>query len=258
MIKRYRKEIGEMESLPEILNVMVSDKKYQKHLLGYMKAPYDAKFYSIENGLFNIAVSTPKTPALNKADSEDDFGRLISNITARLVCSGSNYVGTTNIDDLRVGIMGIVDEEGDKTPMAFQKKGDTIYLLGYYYEDPFDEKAEQTLSVIRKSIKRGYINSAHAITSNGLLLALLESCLPNQLGFDITTDAEVEDKEFFFDYSKYLILISVDEETENDLVEYLYRYNIPIFLLGHVTKGDMRSDSDYFGDIKSVIKKLGQ
>ena len=72
---------------------------------------------------------------------------------------------------------------------------------------------------------------------------------------DITGDAEFEDKEFLFGRSSYLAIITVNSEQENDLVDFLFNENVPITLLGHVTKGELRLDDLSFGYIEDYIEE---
>ena len=49
------------------------------------------------------------------------------------------------------------------------------------------------------------------------------------------------------------MIITVNEEQENDLVDYMFNNNIPITLLGHVTRGELRMDDESFGDITDYL-----
>ena len=135
--------------------------------------------------------------------------------------------------------------------MAFDCKGDTIYLVGNIDQDePINGKH---LASLVRAIEDELVTSAHYISSNGLFMSLLECCVPNELGFDITGDAEIEDKEFLFGKSKYMAIITVNDAQENDLVDFLFNEEVPITLLGHVTKGELRMDDLSFGYINDYI-----
>ena len=139
------------------------------------------------------------------------------------------------------------------TPMSFESKGDTIYLVGKVKDDCEYEITSDTLNAIVKCAEKELITSAHYISSNGLFVSLLESCAPNNLGFDITSEAEIEDKEFLFGSSNYVAVVTVDDEQENDFVDFLYDNDIPVTLLGHVTKGELRMDELVFGHITDYL-----
>ena len=47
--------------------------------------------------------------------------------------------------------------------------------------------------------------------------------------------------------------MAVDEEQENDFVDYMFNNDINVTLLGHVTKGELRMDELIFGHITDYI-----
>lgn len=253
MIRKYRSKIKPIEDLNEICTLLLSDRQYKKQLKDYESYPYDVKLHTLEEGLFILASATPRLPSLESAKNEKDYLKIISNISTRIACAGARHIATTNEDDIKVGILGKIDDRNDLMDISFKQKGDTIYLVGHYDGNPYSEKTANTLNRIRKSIKHGLVSSAHAITSNGIFLSLLESGTQNRLGFDITSDAEISDKEFLFEESKYLAIVSVNQDQENSLVEYLYSRDIPVTLLGHVTKGELRVDDLSFGEISTHL-----
>lgn len=134
-------------------------------------------------------------------------------------------------------------------------KGDTIYLVGQIDDDSDFQINNRTLDAILKAIEMDLITSAHHISSNGLFISLLECCAPNELGFDITGDAEFEDKEFLFGRSRHLAIITVNDSQENDLVDFLFNEEVPVTLLGHVTKGELRLDDLSFDYINDYIQE---
>ena len=56
-----------------------------------------------------------------------------------------------------------------------------------------------------------------------------------------------------FGLSKYVAIVTVTEEQENDFVDFLYDNEIPVTLLGHVTKGELRLDELVFGHITDFL-----
>ncbi len=138
-----------------------------------------------------------------------------------------------------------------KVPMGFKKKGDTIYLIGDYNGTEDDNSS--VVEVIVDAVERGLLESAHALGKGGLFIGLVESCSVNRLGFDITSDAELSDKNFLFNGGNQAILVSVSNEKESGFVDYIYNNGIRIILLGHVTKGEFRLDDLSFGFIHDYI-----
>jgi phosphoribosylformylglycinamidine synthase len=50
-------------------------------------------------------------------------------------------------------------------------------------------------------------------------------------------------------------VITVNDEQENELVDFLFNEDVPITLLGHVTKGELRMDDLSFGFIEDYIQE---
>ena len=138
-----------------------------------------------------------------------------------------------------------------KVPMNFNKKGDTIYLLGDYTGKELDNSAD--IEIALDAAENKLICSAHILCEKGLLYALIEACSVNKLGFDITSDSEISEKEFLFNDKNPAILISVSTEKEGNFIDFIYKNGIKITLLGHVTKGELRMDDTSFGFISEYI-----
>lgn len=253
MVEIYEKQIQELNNLIDIADLLTEDPQYKKAIQKYTTAPYDADIERIGKGVFTLGISKAESPSLDSCDAATSLTRANNEALARLACTGARFLTTKNVDDRRINALGLFASKKSATPMAFDTKGDTIYLVGNMEDDSDYQINNHTLDIILKSIEKGYITSAHYISSNGLLLSLLEACAPNNLGFDITGDAEVEDKEFLFGKSRHIALITVTEEQENDLVDYLFNNKVPITLLGHVTRGELRLDELSFGHITDYL-----
>ncbi len=136
-------------------------------------------------------------------------------------------------------------------PMCFQKKGETIYLVK---SGKNNEDHVKIISVLAKSAIEGCITMAHRFDeTKGLFLSLMEAAYPQRLGIDITTDSEMEEKEFLFGKCGYSAIITVDASQEDEFVDSMYSNNVEITLLGHVTKGEVRIDDESYGFIKEIF-----
>jgi len=135
----------------------------------------------------------------------------------------------------------------NRLKMNFGKKGDTIYLLGDYKSK--DEDNSSTVEVVLDAIENGLLASAHTLNKWGLFAGLIESCSVKKLGFDITSDAEISEKEFLFNENNSAVLVSVTADSEGKFVDFIYNNGLEITLLGHVTKGELRMDDLSFGYI---------
>ena len=168
-----------------------------------------------------------------------------------------------------LGLVGLLPKEMPQTNIAFGKKGEMIYLLGRSVEDiasseylysfhhmhpspaPQMNPQEQSRlqSVLPEVIHKSLISSIHSVSRGGIFFSLLESSIPNQLGFDITTDAEIREDAFLFGESLGRFIVSVSEEKDVAFVDLMTRNKIPVTTLGHTTKGEIRIDDISFGFI---------
>lgn len=127
---------------------------------------------------------------------------------------------------------------------SFSKKGETLYLISS--DDVFD--------YLKDCIRVGFITSMRLINEKGIFDTLKECCVENRLGFDITSDSDLTDDEFLYGKTKYLAVVSVNADQEDDFVDFLFSNKISLTLLGHVTKGELRMDGNSFGFISDYIK----
>jgi len=168
-----------------------------------------------------------------------------------------------------IGMLGIVEDKKHIMSLDFKGKSDLIYMLGESHNNissseylasyhgikasstpPFDLDKEHELQELIKDLIRNFqIQSAHDIADGGLFITLLESAMPNGLGFDITTNAEIREDAFLFGESPSRVIVSVTETSEDDFLDTLKNSKVPFTLLGHVTKGDIRIDDTSYGQL---------
>ncbi len=254
MVEIYEKLIKELDDLTDIAVALSETPEFNKNISKYIKSPYDADIERVNKGVFTLGISKGEAKESVVNDASKALSIASNEALTKLACTGARFLTTKNINDRVINALGLFKSKKNITSMAFDSKGDTIYLVGKMEDDnEYRINNNETLDAILKSIENELITSAHYISANGLLLSLIECAAPNQLGFDVTGDAEIEDKDFLFGRSKHTALITVNEEQENDLVDYMFNNNIPITLLGHVTRGEMRMDDISFGDITEYL-----
>jgi len=171
-----------------------------------------------------------------------------------------------------IGMLGIIQDKKHQTSLAFNQKGDMIYLVGvstndiasseylYSYHGVKASPApyfnlEEELAVqqaVLEAIRKGLVGSAHDVSEGGLFITLLESAMPKLLGFDITTDSDIRTDAFLFGEGQGRIVVSVSAAQETRFVDFMATQNIPVTTLGHVTKGELRIDNQSFGFIKDL------
>lgn len=173
-----------------------------------------------------------------------------------------------------IGMVGIVDSREALMSIGFRSKGDMIFLLGRSSNDisgseylaavhlidetaspEFDPEHELKLQKIMAYLaKNKLVASAHDVSIGGLFIALVECCLPNTLGFDITSPAEVREDAFLFGESQSRIIVSVSEDTETAFLDYMMEQEFPFSALGHVTKQEFRIDDQSFGFVTDYAR----
>lgn len=139
-------------------------------------------------------------------------------------------------------------------PSAFQHKGDTLYLYGKLLKEDDYEPNPQILTPLVEAIKEKLVISVGFINEKGLFNTLAECCTPNILGFDITSDDELELEEFMKGQCGYLAVVSLSDSQEEDFIDMMFDEQVAITLLGHVTKGTFRVDDEEYGSVNDFIK----
>lgn len=171
-----------------------------------------------------------------------------------------------------IGMVGVLDDIDKRCTLAFQEKGQIIFLIGKVVNDiacseylvrhhnvlrspaPYFDLQEEHLVhvVVHHLIKRGLITAAHDVSDGGLWTALIEMGLPKGFGFDIVTDSDVRPDAFLFGESQGRVVVTVTEDNETGFLDLMRTSRIPFILLGHVTKGKLVVDDEAFGFIEDA------
>ena len=171
-----------------------------------------------------------------------------------------------------IGMMGIVPDKTKVTSLAFQSEGDKIYLLGESRDDinsseylyayhkvkqspaPYFELDEEfnLQAKLKELIQNNLVASAHDLADGGLFISLLEASMPNNLGFEISSDDEVRKDAFLFGEAQSRVVVSVRAEQEEAFVESLSASEVPFSLLGEVKGDSMLIDEEDFGKVNEA------
>lgn len=181
-----------------------------------------------------------------------------------------------------IGMLGLVENKNHHTTLAFKDKGHMIYLIGRSLNDIASseylhsyhgvkaspaphfnlEEEYQVQAVVSKLIQRNLVQSANDVSDGGLFVALFECAAPRNLGFDITTDAEIRPDAFLFGEAQGRVVVTVSPSRETQFIDHMMESGVPFTTLGHVTKSEVRVDDISFGfisDMKQVYNnKLGE
>lgn len=173
-----------------------------------------------------------------------------------------------------IGMLGILPTKANMMSLGFKTKGDLIFLIGETHNDinaseylasihgiklsgapVFDlDKEYEMQEAIKEVIKQGLISSAHDVADGGLFVSLFESGLPRGLGFDIVTDSEIRRDAYLFGESQGRVVVTVNQEQEDDFIDFMAETNVPFSVLGHVTQGKMCIDDENWGMIADAAK----
>ena len=171
-----------------------------------------------------------------------------------------------------IGMVGIVPDVSKRMSLDFKTKGDLIFLLGPSKDDIasseylvrhhkierspapyFDLEEEMRLhTMLLMLIRKGHINAAHDVSDGGLWTTLVEMGLPRGLGFDIVTDSEVRPDAFLFGEGQGRVVVTVDQDNEDEFLDLLHASRVQMILLGHVTQGKLVVDDERFAMIEDA------
>ncbi|EHQ26209.1 phosphoribosylformylglycinamidine synthase subunit PurL [Mucilaginibacter paludis] len=171
-----------------------------------------------------------------------------------------------------IGMLGVMDDIANIMTADFKQEGDLIYLLGESVNDIassqylashhkvlaapapyFDLDKEYALhQVVKQLITQKLIQSAHDVADGGLYITLLESAMPNGLGFTIEADDSIRKDAFLFGEAQGRVVVSVKPEGQEALVELLSTSEIDFTLLGTVNAGDLLVDGELFGTVSAA------
>jgi phosphoribosylformylglycinamidine synthase len=171
-----------------------------------------------------------------------------------------------------ISMMAQVNKERSLTTHSFKRKGNHIFLIGRTKDDinsseyleffhgisdsplpAFDIEDEIKIQeVLKKLTSEGLIESASPVGKGGVFFTLLRAAIPNNLGFDVTTDAETRIDASLFGEAMGRIIVGVNADKEEEFVDAMTESKVPFFTLGHVTKGEIRVDDESFGYIDKM------
>lgn len=182
-----------------------------------------------------------------------------------------------------IGMLGIIDDVKNVMTLDFKAEDDLIYLIGKSRNDiasseylelvhkvslspaPYFELEEEAKiqDLISQLISKKLVESVHDVSEGGLFVALLESAMPNQLGFEITTDQNIRKDAFLFGESQSRAVVSVDkskkelfEQMANNNFEFLGIVKATNLMIDDVNFGFITNYSnDYDGAIEAVLNK---
>jgi len=175
-----------------------------------------------------------------------------------------------------IGMLGILQDKNNRMTLNFKNEGDSIYMIGSAKDDissseylysfhkvknspapdfNLDEEFE-VQAAVKTLIKEKMIQSAHDCADGGLFITLLESSMPNGLGFDISCDENVRKDSFLFGESQSRVIVSVKKKDEDKFIDMMMDSRAEFAYLGDVTGNEMIIDEESFGTIAEAKLKF--
>jgi phosphoribosylformylglycinamidine synthase len=171
-------------------------------------------------------------------------------------------------------MLGVLKDKSTRMTLNFKNEGDSIYLIGsskndiasseYLYSyhkikntpaPAFDLDEEfEVQKAVKTLIKNKVIQSAHDCADGGLFITLLESAMPNGLGFDISADEEVRKDAFLFGEAQSRIIVSVKKSDEDKFIDLMMDSRAEFEYLGDVKGVEMIIDEQSFGTVADAKK----
>ena len=131
-----------------------------------------------------------------------------------------------------IGMVGVLDNLGQKMTMYFRNDGDAIYVIGENRNDincseylhqivgvthspapHFDMEEEHRLQeLVLKVVREKLVNSAHDTAEGGLFVALVESAMQKNMGFEIATDSNIRKDAFLYGEAQSRVVVSVSAD----------------------------------------------
>ena len=168
-----------------------------------------------------------------------------------------------------IGMLGMMDHIDNRMTLHFKQKGDLIFLIGESRDDlggseyaanicgvefspaPYFDLEEEyrVQQAVADAIKNKVVQSAHDVSDGGLFTTLLESSLPNELGFDISSNEEIRIDAFLFGESQSRIVVSVHPEDQDAFIDIMLKHTVEFGMLGEVTEGVVLIDGEDWNHI---------
>ncbi len=168
-----------------------------------------------------------------------------------------------------IGMIGTIEKDKQMT-MDFKTDGATVYLIGEMVDDIscseylysykgiklshapyFDiDKEANMQKALSDLINQGIIESAHDVSEGGLFIAMLESAMCRNLGFELYTSGEIRLDSFLFGEGQGRVVVTIKAGKENDFIDMLNISNVPCCAVGSVrADGVIMVDEEVFGKV---------
>ncbi|MGV1006256.1 MAG: phosphoribosylformylglycinamidine synthase subunit PurL [Candidatus Nanopelagicales bacterium] len=171
-----------------------------------------------------------------------------------------NETGDTAIHPTPVvGVLGVIDDVAQRTPIGWREPGDLIYLLGETRPEfggsawaevlnghlgglppRVDLQRERALGqVLIAGSRSGLVHAAHDVSGGGLILTLIEMALRHGVGARLAVPADADPFELWLSETSARAVVVVAPEAEADLAALCAAQGVPLAKLGEVSAGEL-------------------
>jgi phosphoribosylformylglycinamidine synthase len=172
-------------------------------------------------------------------------------------------------------MVGIIDDFGTRTTLDYKTPGDVILLIGEQQNDiasseylhkikgveyspaPHFELDEEfaVQKFVWSIIKEKLIKSAHDISEGGLVVTLLEKGFNRGLGFDVSANSDIRLDAYWLGEAQGRIIVTATKEQAEAIKHKGASNNIPVTVLGAVTRGNIKVNGEGWGNITEWKEK---
>ncbi|MEX0869579.1 MAG: phosphoribosylformylglycinamidine synthase subunit PurL [Nitriliruptoraceae bacterium] len=162
-----------------------------------------------------------------------------------------------------VGVLGVLDDAEDAVGIAFEDDGDVVLLVGAPTAAglagselqrflgqplggvlaPVDFDLEASLAaVLHLAANQQLLQSAHDVSSGGLLVTLVESCVAGDIGIEVTLPPDVDVAQALFSEAPGRVVVSVASTDVLAFAQLCADADVNVVDIGTVTGGRIAID----------------
>lgn len=174
-----------------------------------------------------------------------------------------------------IGMLGILDDYTNRMTLDFKAENDLIYLIGESRNDlssseylmrvrgvkhspaPYFDLEEEVAvqDSVKQLIKNKQIQSAHDVSEGGLFVALMESGMSRNLGFELDyTEGGVRKDALLFGESQSRVVVSISPAQKADFEAFMQTQNVKCTQIGRVLGERIRINGEGWGNITTWKK----